>query len=250
MAGFVDLHCHWLPGIDDGARTLDEGLTMLRGLSALGFEHVVATPHIRPAMFDNRKAALVEGFARARAALAAHGDLPAVSLASEHFYDEIVFAELVAERGLPYRQEGDGNERRVGGGLLIEFHDLPPAQLAERQIFELTSRGYVPVIAHPERYREVWRAPERLERLLDLGAAALLDVAALVGKYGSETRRSAEALLERGLFDAACSDAHRPLDVDDAGAGIERLVELEGAEEARILLSEAPRALLAGRLPD
>jgi protein-tyrosine phosphatase len=106
------------------------------------------------------------------------------------------------------------------------------------------------VIAHPERYRCLWRELTALERLVDGGAAALLDVAALVGKYGAHPQRAAEAILERGLYHAACSDAHRVDDVREAARGMDRVVALYGAEEREFLFGEGPRQLLAGRLPE
>jgi protein-tyrosine phosphatase len=76
---------------------------------------------------------------------------------------------------------------------------------------------------------------------------ALLDVAALVGKYGRRPQRCAELLLERGLYQAACSDAHRAQDVEQAARGIQRVRELYGDEEVAALFAEGPRAILAGR---
>jgi protein-tyrosine phosphatase len=102
------------------------------------------------------------------------------------------------------------------------------------------------VVAHPERYRVLWEQPEILERLLDQGAVALLDVAALVGKYGRHPQRCAEVLLERGLYHAACSDAHRPLDVQQVALGLERVRALYGQEEIDALFLQGPLEILAG----
>jgi protein-tyrosine phosphatase len=86
--------------------------------------------------------------------------------------------------------------------------------------------------------------------LIDSGVAALLDVAALVGKYGREPQRAAEDLLERGLYHAACSDAHRPADVVEVTRGIERVATLYGQEEVDFLLREGPSLILEGKLPE
>lgn len=236
--GFIDLHCHWIPGVDDGAPTLEAGLDILRGLAALGFDEVVATPHMRPGLFDNTAAALRAAFAGAEARLAELPGLPARALSSEHFFDEVVFQRLCAGEGLPYPG---------GASVLLEFYESSFPPRVDQLLAQLRRRGLTPVVAHPERYRALWGEPEILERLLDLGAMALLDIAALVGKYGRRPQRCAELLLERGLYQAACSDAHRPGDVEEVARGIRRLRELYGDDEVVALLADGPRAILTGR---
>ena len=241
MSGFVDLHCHYLPGIDDGAHSAEEGLSMLRGLRALGFSRVIATPHTRPGMFDNTPQTITTAFEQFRAALPSDSDLPALALSSEHYFDDIVFRRLLTGEGLPY----PGQQ-----AVLLEFYQIDFPPMVQHRLGDLRRHGLLPVIAHPERYQCLWRSPDLLERLVDSGAAALLDVAALVGKYGRKTQSCAEILLERGLYHAACSDAHRPNDVAEVARGIERLRELYGDDEVTFLLAEGPEQLLAGVLPD
>lgn len=240
MRGMVDLHCHWVPGIDDGARSIGEGLEMLRALHALGFEMVVATPHMRPGMFDNERPDLVAAFERTRADVARADAVPEVALSSEHYFDDVVFGRLMSGEGLPY--PGDH-------AVLLEFYELGFPAMLEHRLLDLRRRGLLPVIAHPERYQEVWRDPGALERLIDQGATALLDAAAFAGKYGRRPRRAAEELLERGLYHAACSDAHRPSDVAQVAEGLRFIERRYGPEELDFLLRTGPREMLAGRVP-
>jgi protein-tyrosine phosphatase len=241
MTGFIDLHCHYVPGLDDGANSSEDGLAMLRGLAGLGFSRVLATPHTRPGMFDNTRDSIRAAFAQFTAGLSGHAGLPELALSSEHYFDEIVFQRLLDGQALPYP-----GERAV----LLEFYgsDFPP--MVQHRLLDLRARGLLPVIAHPERYQCMWRSPETLERMVDSGVAALLDVAALVGKYGRKTQDCAEELLERGLYHAACSDAHRPTDIAEVARGIERVRELYGDEEVTFLLREGPQSLLAGEQPE
>jgi protein-tyrosine phosphatase len=236
VRGFVDLHCHWIASIDDGAPTGDEGVGMLRALRRAGFDRVIATPHMRPSMFDNEKADLETAF-DAMAQWLQETGLPEVALSSEHFFDDIVFGRLMQGQGVPYPG---------GKAVLVEFPtEAFPHRVADR-FFDLRRKGLRPVLAHPERYRPVWKNIEVLEPLLDGGAVLLLDVAALAGKYGSAPKRAAERLLEAGYYDAACSDAHRIADVEHVARGIELLQEKEGPEEAEYLLREGPLAILKG----
>ena len=237
MAGYVDLHCHWIPGVDDGARDLDAGAAILRGLAALGFDRVIATPHMRPGMFDNTASQLRSAFEHIQAQLGEHPGLPERGLSSEHFFDDVVFHRIVAGEGLPYPG---------GAAVLLEFYESSFPLRLDQLLAQIRQRGLTPVVAHPERYRALWDQPDTLERLLDQGAVALLDVAALIGKYGRRPQRCAEQFLERGLYHAACSDAHRPDDVEQVARGIERLRQLYGEEEVVALLTDGPREILAG----
>jgi protein-tyrosine phosphatase len=239
MTGFVDLHCHFVPGIDDGARTTDEGVALLRALKTTGFESVVATPHMRPRMFDNTKAELVAAFAGFEQSVRDLPDLPRISLSSEHYFDDVVWKRLLDGDGLPYPG---------GKAVLLEFYDMDFMPAIAARLFDLRRRKLVPVIAHPERYRCFWESHERLSELVDSGTVALLDVAALVGKYGKEPQRCARQLLDDDLYHAACSDAHRPDDVEDVEDGIAYLAKRYGDDEVERLLVSGPQEILEGRV--
>jgi protein-tyrosine phosphatase len=239
MRGFIDLHCHWVADIDDGVPDVEGSVALLRGLHDIGFDQVVATPHMRPGMFDNTAADLRGAYERTQAAIAAAPGLPARDLSSEHFFDDIVFGRLLEGAALPYPG---------GRGVLVEFPTrLFPTHVAHR-FFDLMRRRLRPVIAHPERYEPVWSDIAVLDPLLDGGAVLLLDVAALAGKYGRAPRKAAERLVEAGYYQAACSDAHGVKDVKEVAEGIKRLFDQAGAEEATFLLEEGPREILEGRV--
>lgn len=242
MRGFVDLHCHYIPAVDDGVRAEDDGIALLRGLHAVGFDHVVATPHIRPSMFDNSPARLREAFAALAPRIASEAGMPEVSLAAEHFFDDTVYGLLVRGEGLPYGK---------GRAALIEFaYERFPIAI-EGRFFDLRMKRLRPVVAHPERYETVMREPEKTtEKLRRAGGVMLLDVAALVGKYGSKAQRTAFRLVEADAYYAACSDAHRPEDVDDVARAIQELNRVAGSDTVTRLLTTGPREILAGRILD
>jgi len=236
MSGFVDLHLHYVPGVDDGVRTLDETRRMLEGLGAIGYTRCIATPHIRSGMFENRKGALEQGFGAVREHL---GGLrvPEIGLASEHFFDDVFWQLFQRGEVLPYPG---------GHAILVELHPDRWPQGLTRRFFDMQVRGLRPVIAHPERYAPLATSTDPLDALLDAGAMTQLDLMSLVGRYGDRPRRIAERMLEEGAYDIACSDAHRPEDVDLVARSIERLRELVGDEDATALLATNPRGLLDG----
>ncbi len=87
--GYVDLHAHFLPGIDDGCRDLDSGLELARGLCSLGFTTLVATPHIRTSMWDNRRPGIAAATDAFRTALGEGNGAPEITFAAEHFFDDV-----------------------------------------------------------------------------------------------------------------------------------------------------------------
>ena len=237
MSGFVDLHCHYLPGIDDGVRTMDEGLAVLSGLARLGYSTVVATPHIRTAMFDNRRPGLERAYRELCDIAAGIGGLPETGLGAEHYCDDVFWQLFLSGEIQPY--PGDK-------AALVELHyEVWPVRLEER-FFEMQVRGVRPVLAHPERYAALFDETDPLDPMLAVGTVALLDLMSLVGRYGRASRRAAERMLDEGVYYAACTDAHRPSDVALVGEAIARLRELVGDEETEELLSENPRRILTG----
>ena len=240
--GYIDLHCHWVAGIDDGAPTIDEGLDMLRALRDIGFSHVMATPHMRTGMFDNDKHDLLEAYRRSADAVAKHNDLPSVGLSSEHHLDDIVFQNLIDGEGLPYPPSQSA--------ALVEFPNERFPLNYEQRMFELRLKKIRPVLAHPERYRPVWKDTRVLDKLLDGGTLLLLDVAALDGKYGRKTKKAALRMLADGYYYAACSDAHRTRDVKSVAKGIRELRKIAGDDEAEFMLAQGPHHIIHGTVAD
>lgn len=239
MRDFIDLHSHWIAHIDDGARSPEAGIALLARLHQAGFSKVIATPHMRPSMFDNDRTALQRAYdAMIPHREAARDPLPEVGLASEHFFDDIVYCRLLQGEGLPYPGSS---------AVLVELPTGAFPTALQARFFDLRRAGLTLVLAHPERYQPVWKDTGTLLPLLDAGTHLQLDLCSLVGKYGRAAQRAAEDLLEDEAYEIACSDAHKPEDVDAVVSSIERLEALVGRAERSRLLIEGPRALLASR---
>jgi protein-tyrosine phosphatase len=248
LKDLVDLHCHWVAGIDDGVRTTEDGLALLAGLAGLGFSAVYATPHMRIGMFENDRAALEAAFAAMLPAIdrARHAGavLPEVHLASEHYFDDVVFERLRQGAALPYPPLRDAAAPTGRRPVLVELPpERFPLRLADR-FADLRRAGLVPVLAHPERYAPVWADDACLDPLLDAGAHLLLDLCSLVGKYGRAAEKAAWKLLHDGAYEAACSDAHKPADVGLVEKAIAALIARAGQAEAERLLSSGPRHIV------
>ncbi|MEO0322004.1 MAG: CpsB/CapC family capsule biosynthesis tyrosine phosphatase [Myxococcota bacterium] len=240
--GYVDLHSHYVPAIDDGVRTLEDAVALLAGLRELGFEAAVATPHIKPGHFDNRGPGLRAAHARLREDVEDAGvPLPVLGLAAEHWLDDVVFGLIQRDEAVRYPGQK---------ALLFE---LPREQLPHnlgQVIFQMRLKGIRPVLAHPERYRPFFKDSAALEGFVSQGAAPLLDVMSLSGRYGRKPRKAAERILDEGLYAAACSDLHKPKDLPYVAEGMAKLDKRVGAAEMHALFSARPRRLLADGLAD
>jgi protein-tyrosine phosphatase len=237
---FIDLHCHPLPGIDDGVRTPEEGAALLVGLARVGFGTVVATPHVRTGVWDNRahtREAAMAALTPALDVLRARGEpLPELLLAGEHMFDDVLRDLLAKGEALTYPG---------GGAALVEFpyEDIP--MRVELQLWRMLRGGVRPVLAHPERYAPLQRSLDRLEELVGAGCHPLLDVMSLVGAYGRRAQETAERMLAMGAYTAACSDAHKPSDVARVAEAIEALRGRVGDAGVSQLLETGPAKILA-----
>jgi len=239
MSGFVDLHLHYVPAVDDGVRTPEDGVALLSGLFELGFRRAVATPHIRREVFPNHRETLEAAFGAFAASVAERRDLPALGLGAEHWVDETLLDRVVAGDAIPYPG---------GRAILVE---VPPTSIPmgfASLCFRLRTKGLLPVLAHPERYTALADRSDALEPLLDQGVAALLDLMSLVGRYGRAAQRAAERMLDEGAYDAACSDAHGPGDLVHVERALTTLERRVGSSATRQLLESGPASILAGDL--
>lgn len=238
--GFVDLHSHVLPRVDDGAPDLETSVAMLRGLAAAGFSHVFATPHQKSPDLMPTMPAMHAAHALLSDALATAGTDLSLGLAAENFWDHIFFDRL-----------RDGSFPRYDGGRAFLFEVTPnelPARF-EDTIFHISTKGFFPVMAHPERYAPFWRDLDRLDRL-GKRCALVVDLGALSGAHGWREGRIARRLVAERIAHAAASDVHSLSDVQAAAEGIAWIRKKLGEDAVTRLLDENPRAISKGELPD
>jgi protein-tyrosine phosphatase len=197
----LDLHCHILPGIDDGAVDLEMALQMARIAAADGITTIACTPHIYPGMYDNTAAGIRSAIAQFQAELDAHG----IALRLVEGADVHVDPDLVA--GIR-----DGRIPTLAGSryLLLEppHHVAPPR--FEDVVFELMTAGVVPVITHPERLSWVETHYDLFQRLSERGAWMQVTAGALTGRFGRRVRYWGERFLGDGHCMVLATDAHHP----------------------------------------
>lgn len=232
----IDLHSHILPGVDDGVGTLEESCEMARAAVADGVEVVAATPHVRddyPTMAETMERLV----AAVRTAIAEEGIALDVRPGGEIAIDRLsgLAREELRRFGLA------GNAAYV----LVEFPCYGWPLSLEADLFRVRTAGMTPVIAHPERNRDVQARPERLRALVDGGVLVQLTAASLDGRLGKRTLEAAHALLETGLAHMVASDAHAP---DVRAIGMSAAAEAIGdAGLAEWLTHDVPSAIVHGR---
>lgn len=232
----IDLHSHILPGIDDGAKTLDDSLEMARIAVADGIQTMACTPHIYPGMYMNDG----PGITRARDALQQEFDQRGIALKL------VVGADVHLVPGL---LDGihTGRVPTLNGSryLLLEpSHTTPPPGF-EASVFNLVASGYTPVITHPERLLWIETHYPTFLRLIEQGAWMQVTAGALTGVFGSRAQYWGERFLGEGHTHILATDAHstsrRKPQLSEALAVAERLL---GREEALHLVSTRPQAVL------
>jgi protein-tyrosine phosphatase len=230
----IDLHCHILPGLDDGAPDLDASLRMARAAVAAGTRTMVATPHADGrwrVRAPERDAAL----ATLREALAGEGIELGVLPGAEISLD--VLLDLT---------DSERDSLRLGGGpyLLLECPLAQAAGAFDQYLARLLSSGERIVLAHPERCPTFHRDPERLTRLVHAGALTSVTAGAFPGRFGSTVQRFALDMVRHGLAHSVASDSH-----DDATRPPGLRDELEDAglgSMAGWLTEDVPGAILSG----
>lgn len=196
LNGFVDWHCHILPGVDDGLPTMEDALSVLAEYERLGIAQVWLTPHIMEDI-PNTTAALRARFAELQAAYKGGVQL---HLAAENMLDRL-FVERFAARDLLTIGPG-------GDHLLVETSYFNPPMDLHGMLERIMSAGYRPILAHPERY--IYMDEKDYVQLHGMGVEFQLNLPSLAGMYGTEARKKARRLGKLGLYAYSGTDLHRP----------------------------------------
>jgi len=200
----VDLHSHLIPGIDDGSKSMKESISLLKGMEALGYEKVITTPHIMLDAYRNTPEIIQNGLKSLREVAIKEGITLEIEAAAEYYLDD-GFEELLHK----------GNVLTIEGKYLLfeTSYFAKPMQL-EEMIFAISSSGYIPLMAHPERYRYVKDPLKEFSRFKDLGVLFQVNLNSFIGHYGKDAKQKADFLSKEGMIDFLGSDVHHSKQVD------------------------------------
>ncbi len=232
----VDIHSHILPEVDDGAKSWQIAVAMCRMAAEDGIEHMVATPHANDQYGYDRewlKTLLAELRTRA-------GGAPALSLGCDFHFS---FDNLQSLARTPH-----GYTIEDTPYLLVELSDYAIPPNSEEMLFDLLRRDLRPILTHPERNPILQRSPERVLEWVETGCLVQVTASSLEGQWGERAKQAAEWLLRRAAVHVIATDAHsdewRP---PVLSRGRDLAAAIVGADIARCLVEDNPRAIVEGR---
>ncbi|ASN04223.1 tyrosine-protein phosphatase [Virgibacillus necropolis] len=195
----IDIHCHILPGIDDGAVTEADSLAMAREAVQQGIHTIIATPHHKNGKYENTKGSIVKSV-EVLSELLVNEDVPLTLLAGQEIringdmIDDIEKSELLSLNHTKY--------------MFVEFPSSSVPRYAKQMLFDLQVSGYTPVIVHPERNSELVQNPAKLYDFVRKGALTQVTAASLIGKFGKSIQKFSKQLVDANLTHFIASDAH------------------------------------------
>ncbi len=195
---FIDIHSHLLPGIDDGANTIEDSLRLINVLKDIGFSEFITTPHVIKNVWDNSRIIIEETLKSTCNSLTSNNITNSFKAAAEYMLDES-FRNLFEDGNLLTLKENY---------VLVEMSYLNPPLNLYDIIFNLQVSGYKPVLAHPERYNFFHSNVNEYKRLKKVGCLFQMNLLSSVGYYGPEVAKAADYLLENKMIDFVGSDVH------------------------------------------
>lgn len=194
----TDVHCHIVPGVDDGSPDVDTSMELLERMASWGLRRIIATPHMTLDTFENTPDILDPALEDLKDALDRTNLGIEISRTAEHRLDDFFMAQLEKGAIVPY----------PNNYLLVENSFVQEPWGLDRTLFDLKLRGYKPVMAHPERFRYYQEGRERYAQLHQAGNLFQVNILSLAGYYGKSTKQMAEWLVENGMVDFLGTDLH------------------------------------------
>lgn len=194
----IDMHSHLIPGIDDGARTMDETIALLAKFESLGYTKVITTPHIMNEVYPNGPESILGGLIKVQEMAKSLGLSIQIEAAAEYYFDETLVEKIRNKSVLSFNDY-----------VLVEFsfHSMP--EFEDQLFFEMQTAAYKPILAHFERYQYYHGSTEKAKYFKEKGVAIQLNLNSLTGHYGQSVKKQAELLIDEGLVDFAATDCHR-----------------------------------------
>lgn len=231
----IDLHCHLLPGVDDGAQNMAEALVLARAAVDDGISCAVLTPHMHEGRYDNSLTSLTPSLQVFRDELAKHQIPLQLGLAAEvHVGIEVL--DWLEAGEVPFLGKYQGRDV-----ILLEFPhgQIPPG--ADKLMRRLIGQGLLPLLAHPERNKQVIRNLDAIKPFIEMGCLLQVTAGSVVGAFGPQAQTRAREMLERNWVHILASDAHnidwRPPNLT---LGREAAAQIIGQQESLALVTERP----------
>ncbi|WP_110114952.1 CpsB/CapC family capsule biosynthesis tyrosine phosphatase [Bacillus sp. CGMCC 1.16541] len=196
----IDLHCHILPGLDDGAQTKEDALEMAKQAVAQGIHTIIATPHHQNRQYQNEKNVIIERVKELNDYFSQH-NLPITILPGQ---EPRIYGELVDD----YKADHILSLNNTGKYVFIEFPSSQVPRYTDQLIYDLQSHHLTPIIVHPERNSQLMEAPDLLYRFVQKGALTQITASSVTGQFGKKIQKFTHQLIDANLTHFVASDAH------------------------------------------
>jgi len=206
----TDMHSHLIPGIDDGAKTIEDSLELIRHLHSMGFTKLYTTPHIMSDYFRNTPEIILSGLEMVRAAVKNEGIPIELFAAAEYYIDDGFIKKLENEKLLTIGENY----------LLFEISYINCPDNIDEIIFRMQVQGYRPIMAHPERYPFWYNNFQRYQGFRDQGVLLQVNINSLSGYYGYEAKKTAEKMLDNNMIDLVGTDCHHLKHIEGLKRGL------------------------------
>lgn len=207
----VDIHSHLLPGLDDGVKSMEETVYILKILQNLGYKKVITTPHVMSDHYPNSDSDIIGKLGETKAFIKRHQLKIELEAAAEYYLDENLLARLSKQEKL--LTFGDNY-------LLFETSFFSKPVFLEEAVFNMNTQGYQPILAHPERYNYLQGNPKLLEKLKDMSLLFQMNMLSMTGFYSVDTKKFALKLLKDNMIDFVGTDCHSALQADEISTRI------------------------------
>jgi protein-tyrosine phosphatase len=198
----VDMHSHLLPAIDDGAKSIEESISLVKQLVTLGYKKLITTPHIMSDFYRNTPEIITNKLNLLKEALKNENVTVEIHAAAEYYLDEGFAAKVSAKEKLLTLD----NDKKY---ILFETSYMNASPHFDNTVFELQSQGYHPVLAHPERYVYLFDNFDKLKKWYDKGILFQINTNSLNGYYSIDAKRIAEKLIDSKMVNFIGSDCHK-----------------------------------------
>lgn len=220
---FVDIHSHLLPGIDDGAKNLEKSVQLTQSFQKLGIAQIITTPHISHYVWNNSSEIIQSKLEETKLALEENNIQIPFKASAEYFIDNWFENHLKEEKLLTLRDNY----------VLVEISYLSAPLNLYKTIFDIQVAGYIPVLAHPERYVFYHKNFSEYEKLKNAGCLFQLNLLSTIGYYGSKITKTADELLKKGMYDFCGTDVHHRNHI----AAFDKKIKIENLDNLKAVIA-------------
>lgn len=194
----TDIHCHIVPGIDDGSPDVNTSIELIERMQSWGITRIIATPHVTQASFENTPETMSQALNLLKEELRTRGNNIDITHSAEYRIDELFMRHLGENIIVPMPNDY----------ILVENSFIQEPWNLDQLLFDLKVKGYKPILAHPERYMYYYAKKDRYNTIHNTGTKLQINLLSLAGHYGKDEKRIAMELIEKGLVDFIGTDLH------------------------------------------